>query len=316
MNTVPVKTVNNADKPAGAILQTLAYFDIFQYPLLKIEIKSFLSQKISDEALEAALKPLVYSGAVFEIDQFYSLKNDLEIIHKRQKGNFLAKNLLPKATKIGSFLYRFPYVRAVAISGSLSKNYVEEKADIDFFIITKKDRLWIARTFMHLFKKLTFLAGKQHLYCMNFYIDEDSLLISEKNIYTATEIITLLPVAGRASLKDFFEFNAWAGEWFPNYSYVPLAGIYNKNSRLKKLVERIFNKRGGDRFDNFLFKWTNRRWQKKEERGDKNVKGRTMNLVAGKHFAKSNPGSFQENIIAIYNQKITMLKDKWPQYFD
>jgi len=208
---VPVKTVNNADKPAGAILQTLAYFDIFQYPLLKIEIKSFLSQKISDEALEAALKPLVYSGAVFEIDQFYSLKNDLEIIHKRQKGNFLAKNLLPKATKIGSFLYRFPYVRAVAISGSLSKNYVEEKADIDFFIITKKDRLWIARTFMHLFKKLTFLAGKQHLYCMNFYIDEDSLLISEKNIYTATEIITLLPVAGRASLKDFFEFNAWAG---------------------------------------------------------------------------------------------------------
>ena len=313
---MPVKTVNNADKPAGAILQTLAYFDIFQYPLLKIEIKSFLSQKISDEALEAALKPLVYSGAVFEIDQFYSLKNDLEIIHKRQKGNFLAKNLLPKATKIGSFLYRFPYVRAVAISGSLSKNYVEEKADIDFFIITKKDRLWIARTFMHLFKKLTFLAGKQHLYCMNFYIDEDSLLISEKNIYTATEIITLLPVAGRASLKDFFEFNAWAGEWFPNYSYVPLAGIYNKNSRLKKLVERIFNKRGGDRFDNFLFKWTNRRWQKKEERGDKNVKGRTMNLVAGKHFAKSNPGSFQENIIAIYNQKITMLKDKWPQYFD
>ncbi len=119
------------------------------------------------------------------------------MVKRRQQGNLRAEQLLPKAMKIGRFLSVFPYVRGIGISGSLSKMYAHEKADFDFFIITKANRLWIARTFMHLFKKLTFLTGKQHYYCMNYYLDEKALKLRDQNIYTAVEAITLIPVSGK-----------------------------------------------------------------------------------------------------------------------
>src|SRR2546430_6574247 len=88
--------------------------------------------------------------------------------------------------------------------------------DIDFFIITSANRLWIARTCMHLFKKLTFLTGRQHWYCMNYYIDEEALNIEEHNIFTATELITLLPVCGNGTMQRFFQMNSWVSVYFPN----------------------------------------------------------------------------------------------------
>ena len=34
---------------------------------------------------------------------------------------------------------------------------------------------------------------------MNYYIDEEALQISDKNIYTAVEVVTLVPVCGNGS---------------------------------------------------------------------------------------------------------------------
>ena len=313
MNVVPLKINNNINKLTGSILQTLVYFDIFQYPLLKEEIREFLSYPVTNNEFETAMEKLLLAGVIFKIGSFYSVQNDPRLEGRRIQGNSRAEKLLVRAKKIGAFLYQFPFVRGVAISGSLSKNCAEEKADIDFFIITKKNRLWIARSCMHLFKKFTFLIGRQHLYCMNYYIDEEMLLIDEKNIYTATEIVTLLPVAGSSSLEIFFETNSWAGNWFPNHNLETVkAG--SRNSWVKRSAEWLFNK-AGSRLDDYLFKWSTSRWQKKEKRGSKNIKGRIMNLLTGKHFAKSNPESFQEKLIVIYNGKVAALKDQWPQYF-
>ena len=41
-----------------------------------------------------------------------------------------------------------------------------------------------------------------------------------------------------------------------------------------------------------------------------------MNLVTGKHFSKSNPGTFQEKILTRYNDKIEWYLNYHPQYFD
>lgn len=303
-------------KAEKSILEVLAYFDIFQYPLTEKEIKKLLSQQVAEEKYKAALESLISDKIIFRLDRFYSLRDDSQLATRRREGNYRAKTLFIKAVKIGAFLYKFPYVRAVALSGSLSKDYVDEKADIDFFIITKANRLWIARTIMHLFKKFTFLSGRQHLYCMNYYIDEEALVIEEKNIYTATEIITLLPLGGSACMKNFFEANNWASEWFPMYFNEHELSISDTRSPIGKFAEWLLNKRMGDRLDQFLFKWTSRRWEKKEQRGQKNMKGKTMSLITGRHFAKSDPESFQEKIIVMYNTRINELKDQWPQFFE
>ena len=314
---IPAFETNLAQKKAElAILKTLVYFDIFDYPLSEKDIKNFLGCYISDEIFAPALLQLLLDKIIFRVDQFYSLQNNRQRAEERMQGNLRAQSLIAKATRIGAFLYKFPYVRAVAVSGSLSKNYADKKADIDFFIITKASRLWIARTILHLFKKFTFLVGKENFFCMNYFVDEEALVIPEKNIYTAVEIVTLLPVAGAFTLNKFFEKNQWTKKWLPCYEYTRNLKASAKGSGLKRFAEWLFNGGAGEKLDRFLYKWTTRRWQKKEQQGRRNSKGRVMNLVTGKHFSKSNPETFQEKILTRYDNKIEWYLNYHPQYFD
>jgi predicted nucleotidyltransferase len=288
----------------SSILKTLAYFSIFSYPLLSEEIKIYLQPGSGAEACNRILDDLVTDGSIFKIENFYLLRNDAAWIKRRRDGNFRAEGLLPKARKIGRFLSGFPYVRGIAISGSLSKNYADEKADIDFFVITKSNRLWIARTLMHIFKKLTFLAGKQHFYCMNYYLDEKKLKLDNQNIYTAVETITLLPVCGDA-MNDFFTANSWVEEWFVDYpSYRNVAQDKAVKSWMKSAVEFLLGNKVGDWLDNQLMKLTASRWKKKKSKGMRNEEGNEMDLVTGKHFARSNPGMFQEKLLLAYKQRL------------
>jgi len=314
---IPAFDINPAQKKAElAILKALIYFDIFNYPLSENEIKNFLEYDIGNEMFASALLQLSFDNIIFRVGEFYSLQNNRQRAEERLQGNLRAQPLLAKAAKIGAFLYNFPYVRAVAVSGSLSKNYADKKADIDFFIITKANRLWIARTILHLFKKLTFLIGKENFFCMNYFIDEEDLSIPEKNIYTAIEIVTLLPLAGTFTLNKFFEKNSWTKKFLPCNDYKRNLKTAERGSGFKKSTEWFFNSQAGEKLDGFLYRWTTRRWQRKEQQGRKNSKGKVMNLVTGKHFSKSNPETFQEKILTRYNNKIEWYFNYYPHYFD
>ncbi len=301
-------------KIAGAILKTLAYFDIFDYPLTPLEVRKFCEEKLTEDQFDAAMNAILSAGFIYKLEEFYGLRNDLSLAEKRMKGNYRANQLFPKAFEIGAFLYKFPCVRGIGISGSLSKNFADEKGDIDFFILTKANRLWVARTFMHLFKKLTYIFGKQHSYCMNYYLDETTLEIEEKNVYTATEVKTLVPVAGSKTLTLFFGKNEWTNGWLPNFQNNE-EKITDWSSGLKRFIEWLLNNRMGEAMDNYLFGLTTKRWLRKESKGKKNIKGRIMSLLTSKHFAKSNPDFYQERIIEKYNDKVAALRSQWPNFF-
>ena len=287
-----------------SILRALAYFDIFHYPLSAEEIKMFMDLPADFDKLDTALRQLVASFKIYCHSNWYSLHDNPLLAVRRQRGNQRASELIYKAHKIGRFLYRFPFVRAVGISGSLSKQFASEDADIDFFIITRSNRLWLARTFMHLFKKWTMLTGRNHLYCMNYYIDEEAMELEDKNIFTAIELKTLMPVAGSKKLKIFHDKNDWAAAWLPNYGEYAFHGADRKKYLLKSLFESLLNNQFGQWLDNRFYQWTTNRWKKKEDAGKCNEKGQPMRLITGKHFAKSNAGNLQEKVLSSYEKKV------------
>jgi hypothetical protein len=289
------------------VIETLAYFDIFHYPLTIDEIREFLPVKAEEILLKESIIELLEEKVIFLFHNFYSLQNNPLLAHRRKQGNQLAEELLTKGLRIGRFLYQFPFVRGVGISGSLSKNYADEKADIDFFIITKANRLWIARTIMHLYKKFTFLTGKQHYYCMNYYVDETALLLEEKNIFTAIEIKTLLPACGQQTMKLFFGTNTWADGYLPLCKYRRQQKTDPGSSWIKKIQEWMLNGKIGNIIENYFFHLTQNRWKRKMQKGKRNKKGQAMDLLTGKHFARSNPGAFQEKVLAIYEKKLSEL---------
>jgi hypothetical protein len=254
--------------------------------------------------VSAALQQLVACKKIFRLGNFYSLHYDHALHARRMAGNHKAETLLTIAYKIGGFLYQFPFVRGIGISGSLSKNYADQGTDIDFFIITRTNRLWIARTLMHLFKKLTFITGHQHLYCMNYYIDEEAMRIEEQNIFTATELVTLLPVCGNGTMDRFYDQNNWAAAYFPNQKMHKHSMLLTRATRFKRVVEWLLNNRLGNALDNLLMRITTRRWMKKEQQQRTNAHGNRMGLHTGKHFSKPNPEFFQKKVLEMFEKKL------------
>jgi hypothetical protein len=299
-----------------SILKALAYFDLFDYPLSKEELFSFLERPVDMESFAGTLAALQESGHLFLISGFYTLQNNASLIDRRVRGNLRARTLLQTGKRISRFLYQVPYVRAIGISGSLSKNFAAEDADIDYFIITSPNRLWVARTMMHFIKKLAFLRGRQHWYCMNYYIDEDSLEIEEKNVFTAIELITLLPVQGMDTLREFYRRNEWAGNFYPNFKrkHAQKDDVSGKNL-LKSALEYLLNGRIGDWLDDYFMRLTSSRWKRKEALQKRSVKGTRMSLFAGKHFSKPNPAYFQREILSLYNDKLGRMKLVWAKHF-
>jgi predicted nucleotidyltransferase len=274
------------------------------------EVYLFLPAKYDQQEFGYALRSMMIDRLLYKFDKYYTLKNDYFLIERRKKGNAKAAEMIAIAGKVGDLLIRFPYVRGVAISGSLSKNFADDDSDIDLFIITAKNRLWIARTIMHCFKKLTFLFKKEHYFCMNYYIDEQDLLIHEKNIYTATEIATLMPLHGEVAFEQFYKINSWTRDYLPNRCLRLATAKPVKKSLVKKFIEVLFSNRIGNAIDNRLMKITKSRWLKKMQLKKRNNRGIIMAMDAGKHYAKPDPVNFQAKLIASYQNKVSQVLER------
>jgi hypothetical protein len=202
---------------------------------------------------------------------------------------------------------RFPFVRGVFISGSLSKNSSEEISDIDFMIVTRKERLWVSRTLLMLFKKI-FLFNSYKYFCLNYFVTEDNLEIPFKNVFTATEIAYIKATFNNELMKRFVLTNKWIKEYFPKYEfldpYLHSAGfkVNNRKSIIQMILELPFSGSWGSRLDDYLKKKTESFWKKKYTKlpeEDRKLLFRTERNVSTAH-----PGDMQRSILARYCEKL------------
>lgn len=291
------------------ILKTLAYFDLFHYPVTRYELWAFSSEKTSLSLIDEELNSLLFEKIVFQLDEFYSLQNKPELAERRRRGNLRAVEQLSIAKRVAKILNWFPFVRSIAVSGSLSKNFAEENSDIDFFIITSANRLWIARTSMHLLKKLSFIVGKQNWFCMNYYVDEREMEIVEKNAFTAMEIVTLFPMRGMDCFQKFIKANKWTNNYFP---VQPISN--NGTSKIKKIffrkcIEKLFDSSLGNAAEKWLMNLTDKRWKKKTQQGKVNDHGVKIGMIVNPHFSKPDPKNFQVKVLQQYESRLRQLNE-------
>jgi hypothetical protein len=285
------------------ILRSLVYFDMFNYPL-KIEEIHFNSS-IKELDLEDVLnetEQLVELGIIQKIDDWYFLFNHAENISDRIKGNKNADFYLKIATKVGRFISYFPFVRGVFISGSLSKGYMNNKSDIDFFIITAPDRLWLARTLLILFKKL-FLFNSKKFFCPNYFIDTDHLTIQEENMYTAKELSYLIPIYNFHLYHEFLEANHWRQLYMPNFIFKSKVREPESNW-FKKISEKILSGSFGEKLDTYCMHVTERFWKKRYKKKYNN----SVNIKCSKHVSKFHPNGYQSKVITTFHESMTRLE--------
>ncbi|WP_298738457.1 hypothetical protein [uncultured Chitinophaga sp.] len=294
-----------------SILKVIAYFDMFSHPVTMEEIHQFLDQPAREKDLESPLRQLLDKQFIWRLGQFYSLRNDPQLVQRRLKGNMLAVKRLKLAMRISRVLAWCPYIRGVGISGSLSKKVAYEGSDYDFFIITAENRLWIARAFQYFFVKSFSWLGLRYFCCLNYYIDEKALEIEEKNIFTATEVVTLLPARGRRSFQNFSNANKWVSDFIPNASFREPPAREISSWPLKRCLEWMLNSQLGDRLDNAIMKYFSRRWTNLMSKKIVYHTGFVLgSMVVEKHLCKPMPQHFQQNILNRFEQKIADMKNQ------
>lgn len=225
------------------VLNTLQYFHIFRHPLLFDEIHRFSGINTGKKELKAVVDEMMGAEDIYYIDGYYLLEKNASFVHNRKIGSTRAQLLMQHAQRSANVISRFPFVKNVSISGSLSKGYANEKSDIDLFIVTQKNRLWICRSFLHLYKKFTFLRGKEHSYCMNYFIDESKLCLEEQNIFTATELATLIPMYNTEIHRELILANKWwAVKLLPNVPWnTDMVFSEQNNNILRRIAESVVN---------------------------------------------------------------------------
>ena len=290
-------------------LKPILYFSLFKYPLTEEEVIAFSDAKDAS-IIRQELDTLVNDGVIYKIDQFYSCENDPTQIERRLEGNEGARNIAKKADRMSRLISKFPFVEGVGISGALSKGFFDKDGDIDFFIITSNQRLWIARTLLILYKKIFLLNSKKY-FCVNYFISENSLEIEEKNLFTATELVTLIPMYGNGSFHKFYETNDWAYSTFPNR--VSGEGLDElkpiKKPIITKFAEKILRSKLGEQLDTFFLKLTYKKWKLKFS--EMNPDQFNVAMKSTKSVSKHHPQGFQNKVITRLNEKYLAYENKY-----
>ncbi|MBI3510218.1 MAG: nucleotidyltransferase domain-containing protein [Bacteroidetes bacterium] len=294
---------------AVAVINTIIYFDIFRHPLTTDEIHRYCqwnNPSLSEVAF--AIEEFSAKGILEEKNGFWFLSGKEEYVDLRGERMARALRFQKKAKRFSSFISSFPFVEAVFISGSLSKGTMDRNSDIDYFIITRPGRLWVARTFLVLFKKVFLLNSKKY-FCVNYFVDSHDMSIPDRNLFVATEIIFLKAMRGGMLCEKFLQENKWAELFYPNTEKKVMEespGV--RSTLLKRMMEKIFSGKSGDRLDNRFWKMTLRRWKRKFPEKDPEVFENKFR--SKKNTSKHHPNGFQQKVISELSNRRYFLESK------
>jgi hypothetical protein len=286
-----------------SILQTLLYFDIFSHPLTSNEILHCCHEnKISQDRVEEELRMLTALNLLSNSNGYYFIGSNNGCVMRRMVGESASKKAMETAVWFSRLMSKFPFVQGIYISGTLSKGYMDKESDIDYFVITKPGRLWLSRSLLVLFKKIFLLNSKKY-FCVNYFIDSDSLAIPDRNIFTATELVFILPTYNYELYVRLMKSNDWTKKYYPHFPIRENACIVpTGTSRVKEFLEYLFNGKLGERLDVFFFGFTIRHWKKKFPHFD--AQTFDHRLRSKKNVSKHHPRGFQEKVLEALEEKI------------
>ena len=207
----------------AAILKSVAYGDMFDYPLTAAEVYGYLSGVAASPAKVTAV--LSAGGLVPRYlsrrEGYFTLPGREAIVATRRRREAVAQRLWPEAIGYGRTIATLPFVRMVAVTGSLAVNNVEPEADIDYLIVTENGRLWLTRALTIVVVRLA--ARRNVKLCPNYFLSRRALVFWERNLYTAHELVQMRPIAGLDVYVHLRRLNAWTADFLPNAHIQPVS---------------------------------------------------------------------------------------------
>jgi len=223
-----------------SVFYTLAYADIFDYPLTVQEVYRYLPA--SSASFEELIQALADETLFSKVEDYYTLRGREEIVEIRQARANVASQLWRKAARYGRIISTLPFVRMVAVTGSLAMNNTAEGKDIDYMIVTMPDHLWTCRALSLLIARIAKLEGVQ--LCPNYLVTTNALELQEHSLYVAHELAQMVPLSGMEIYAETRRLNGWMADYLPNALMVPEipqdVKLVQKRSVMQKVLEMLF----------------------------------------------------------------------------
>jgi hypothetical protein len=198
------------------ILQTVSYADVFDFPLRAGEIhQNLVGLAVSSLEVQAALDRSYLLCRYLERNQtYYTLLGRANIIEERRQRSLASSKLWPLAVRYGHLIAHIPFVKMVALTGALAVHNAKPGDDVDYLIITEPGRLWLSRSMVILLVKVAARRGIE--LCPNYFLSERLLALTEQNLFTAHELVQMVPLAGPETYRQMIDANSWAEIFLPN----------------------------------------------------------------------------------------------------
>lgn len=299
-----------------SILATIAYYDIFDFPLTREEVFTYLSAqsqpdlgfRFSQDEVSLRLKALADKKIVDHIDGFYALPQREHLVPLRLKKQKIAVGKIKKAVRAAKILAAIPYIRAVYASGSLSLLNTSYESDLDVFIIAKAGRIWTARFLATLAMNILGMRRKPNhkvspdRVCLNHYITDSSLGIPHHGVFAAHNYVNMLPLylAEESINENFKKANHWIFSYMTHWQ-TDKKYLQKQNWFLgfcKKSFETILNTNLGDALEKFARGFQKRRIEKNPI--TKNPHGR---IEYSDRCLEFHPYTIEPEVIARFNEK-------------
>lgn len=230
-----------------ALVNTLVYADLFEYPMTRSEIQRYL---VGEPATTMQVAAMLDGDAglrrhLEETGGWIHLAGRSHLAEIRRERAVVSARLWPIARSYGARIARLPFVRLIGVTGALAMSNASADDDIDLFILVQPGRLWLCRLFILAVVKLAARHGTD--LCPNFLITTDHLRLSEQNLFTAHEVSQMIPVTRTPWYHAFLNANGWARNFLPNaFPATPIgeAGVHQQRARrvvTGMLSTRLFN---------------------------------------------------------------------------
>jgi glycosyltransferase involved in cell wall biosynthesis len=244
--------------PAGireAILRALIFSDLFEYPMSLEEIhRGLAGLSVSAETLHEVISREPSNREIQFRDGYYFLAGRDELVALRMNKKQKTRELLERNRRELGLICSFPFVQAVALSGTTAFENVNGNDDIDLFILVEGCRTWTTYLLLALCMKV---LRKRTTMCFNYLEGHVNQSVPQRNFFVAHQIVHLKPISGNGAFERYWRANKWILKYFPQAKpkqHLQSIPLNSKDSKLSRLIERLLSRPVFNRLENLIYR--------------------------------------------------------------
>ncbi len=199
-----------------AFLQTVVYASLFDYPLTLRQVRDDLIGEVADDETIARWyrnSPRL-QAAIERADDYYFPRGRRELVETRARREDDSRARLVGLKHPLRLVTSMPFVRMVALSGSLAHLNADREADLDLFVITKRGRVWSVTLTVLVIARL---LGWRRSLCLNYVVSDRGLRVGPADLFSANQIVHLQPIIGAEMYERFLDANRFVERFYPNF---------------------------------------------------------------------------------------------------